>query len=115
MTAALAPGQILTVFRSRLLPDANPAYGEHAARMSELAEQMPGYVDHKTFTAEDGERVTIATFADRASQEAWRLQVDHAAAQRAGIAAYYETYSLQVAAVDKVSTFTRATDGQSDR
>lgn len=99
--------QIVTVFRSRLAPDANPAYGEHAGRMSELAQTMPGYVDHKSFTADDGERVTIVTFADRETHEGWRLQTDHVAAQRAGIASYYDAYSLQVATVEKVSVFER--------
>jgi heme-degrading monooxygenase HmoA len=96
-------GQVITVFRSRLRADANPQYAEHAAAMSELAPTMPGYVEHKTFTAEDGERLTVATFEDHVSQDAWRLQADHVAAQRAGIAEYYETYTLQVATVDKVS------------
>jgi heme-degrading monooxygenase HmoA len=107
MSSDFTAGQIVTVFRSRLMPDADPEYGEHATRMSELARSMPGYVDHKSFTAEDGERVTIATFADRASHDAWRLHVDLVAAQRAGIAAYYEVYALQVATVDKVSVFAR--------
>jgi heme-degrading monooxygenase HmoA len=100
-------GQIVTVFRSRLAADPDPGYHEQAARMSALARTMPGYVDHKSFTADDGERVTIATFADRASHDAWRLQADHVEAQRAGIAGYYETYSLQVATVDRVSRFNR--------
>lgn len=97
-------GQVLTVFRSRLRADANPAYTEHAGRMSELARTMPGYVEHKSFVADDGERVTVVTFADQASHDAWRTQADHREAQRTGVASYYETYSLQVATVDKVST-----------
>jgi heme-degrading monooxygenase HmoA len=104
----LTEGQILTVFRSRLAADANPEYSGHAEQMSTLAQTMPGYVDHKTFTAEDGERVTIVTFTDRESHEAWRLQTDHVQAQRAGIAAYYDSYSLQVATVDRVSLFARS-------
>ena len=59
-------GQVVTVFRSRLRPDA-AGYDATAARMSELARTMPGYVDHKTFTADDGERVTVVTFADRST------------------------------------------------
>jgi heme-degrading monooxygenase HmoA len=97
------PGQVVTVFRSRLRSDADPHYSEHAAQMSELVRTMPGYVEHKTFTAEDGERVTLATFEDQPSQDRWRLEPDHVAAQRAGIASYYECYSLQVATVQKVS------------
>jgi heme-degrading monooxygenase HmoA len=53
-------GQVLTVFRSRLRADA-AGYADHAARMSALARTMPGYVDHKTFVADDGERVTVVT------------------------------------------------------
>ena len=108
MAPDFAAGQIQTVFRSRLMPDANPAYGEHADLMSGLAQTMPGYVEHKSFTADDGERVTIVTFADRDSHDGWRLQANHVEAQRAGIKSYYASYSLQVAEVDKVSMFTRA-------
>jgi heme-degrading monooxygenase HmoA len=75
--------------------------------MSELARTMPGYVDHKAFTAADGERVTVVTFADEASQEAWRTQADHREAQRAGVRDYYDAYSIQVATVTKAHAFLR--------
>ena len=97
-------GQIVTVFRSRLRPDADPRYSEHAAQMSALAPTMPGYVEHKSFTAEDGERVTLVTFADRASHDAWRTHAEHRLAQRRGKEAFYEAYSLQVADVTDVSS-----------
>lgn len=100
-------GQKVTVFRSRLTADADPSYSDHAARMSALAQTMPGYVDHKSFVADDGERVTIVTFADQRTHDAWRMQADHVEAQRAGIGSYYETYLLQVATVDRVSRFDR--------
>ncbi len=70
MTTPPEPGQVMTVFRSRLREDAT-AYAAHAARMSDLARSMPGYVEHKVFTAEDGERVTLVRFADAASHRAW--------------------------------------------
>jgi heme-degrading monooxygenase HmoA len=97
-----APGQVVTVFRSRLRPDSLEEYAETAARMDELARAMPGYVDHKGFTAEDGERVTVVTFADRASHDAWRTHLEHRLAQRRGREAFYETYTLQVADVTDV-------------
>ena len=103
-TAGFAPGQVLTVFRSRLRGDTS-GYHETAALMSSLAEQMPGYVEHKVFTSEDGERVTLVTFADRAGHDAWRSQVDHRAAQRRGREQFYASYSLQVADVTGVSAF----------
>jgi len=106
-SARPVPGQVMTVFRSRLRSDAT-AYPEHAARISALAREMPGYVEHKVFVAEDGERVTLVRFADRASHEAWARHPDHRAAQRAGIEEYYEEYSIAVGAVDRASAWERA-------
>lgn len=100
-----AAGQVVTVFRSRLRPDHEADYQEHAAAMSALARTMPGLVDFKTFTADDGERVTVVTFADEQSQAAWRTQADHLAAQRAGRSTYYAEYSLQVCETRRVSRF----------
>jgi heme-degrading monooxygenase HmoA len=96
-----AEGQVVTVFRNRLLddPDAQARYQADAAGIAELARGMPGYVEHKGFTADDGERVTVVTFADRASHEAWRDHPEHRAAQRRGIEGYYAAYSIQVGTV----------------
>ncbi len=100
-------GQVVTVFRSRLAAEGTEAYAEHAARMSELARSMPGYVEHKIFQAADGERVTLVTFADSESHNAWRDHPEHRAAQRAGIRLYYDSYSISVGEVDYASHFTR--------
>ncbi|MCU1595545.1 MAG: antibiotic biosynthesis monooxygenase [Frankiales bacterium] len=99
----LTTGQVLTVFRSRLRPETLSEYAEAAAAMSALAASMPGHVDHKTFTADDGERVTVVTFEDRATHQAWRDQADHRDAQRRGREEFYATYSIQVADVTYVS------------
>jgi heme-degrading monooxygenase HmoA len=64
-------------------------------------------VEHKIFVAGDGERVTLVTFADRASHNAWRDHPDHRAAQQAGIRLYYDSYSISVGEVDYASFFTR--------
>jgi heme-degrading monooxygenase HmoA len=56
---------IVTVFRTRLNPGVQEEYGPVAAHMSELAQAMPGYVSHKGFVAEDGERVTVVEFDRR--------------------------------------------------
>ena len=52
---------VLTVFRSRLRDENRDAYMALAPRMSELARTMPGYVSHKSFTAEDGRFVSLKT------------------------------------------------------
>jgi heme-degrading monooxygenase HmoA len=101
------PGQVVTVFRSRLRAENHEAYAEHAARMDQLARTMPGYVEHKSFTAEDGERVTLVTFADRAGHETWARDMDHRTAQHAGVTSYYEEYSISVGVVDRAHAWQR--------
>ena len=96
---------ILTVFRNRLRPDADPEYSKTAERMGALAVTMPGYVSHKTYTAEDGERLTLVEFADEASQRGWATQVEHRAAQNRGREAFYAEYRLQVCSVLRDRSF----------
>jgi len=100
-------GQVVTVFRSRLRADAD-GYGDDARAIAALARTMPGYVEHKAFTADDGERVTLVTFADRASHNAWRDHPEHRAAMRRGVADYYETYSIQVGTTEHAASYERA-------
>jgi heme-degrading monooxygenase HmoA len=47
----------------------------------------------------------VVTFADEASHDAWRRQVDHVAAQRKGRSDYYAEYSLQVCQTLRVRGF----------
>ena len=105
---SFAPGQIVTVFRSRLRPEHVAAYQQDVAGIAALAAGMPGLIDVKDFTAPDGERVSIITFADEGSHEAWRLHRDHAAAQKRGRDSYYAGYSLQVCSTVRVSGFDAA-------
>ncbi|WP_432479646.1 antibiotic biosynthesis monooxygenase family protein [Nocardioides sp. GXQ0305] len=104
-------GQVMTVFRSRLRTEGAAAYAAHAARISALARTMPGYVEHKVFTADDGERVTLVRFADRASHDAWARHPDHRVAQRAGVTDYYEEYSIAVGDVDRTHAWHREPAG----
>jgi len=62
---------IVTVFRSRLRPGAREEYIALVDRMVELAKTMPGYISHKGFFAEDGERVTIVEFEHEEGMRAW--------------------------------------------
>ena len=98
----------ITVFRSRLRPEAVEEYGPLAERMDELAETMPGFVERKAFVAEDGERVTLVTFATREQQHAWRDHPEHRAAQRAGVDRLYSEYRIQVCTLDDERSFTRS-------
>ncbi len=87
---------VTAIFRSRLRSDAGSSYGPVAARMLELARAMPGFVDFKSFRAEDGERVSLIEFESLAALEAWRDHPEHLKAQRAGRERFYSEYRLQV-------------------
>ncbi len=98
---------IVTVFRSRLRSEARDDYVSLAERMSELARTMPGYISHKGFWAEDGERVTIVEFENEATMRAWRMHPEHRAAQQKGRDSFYEEYKVQVCEVVRESKFRR--------
>ncbi|WP_148615374.1 antibiotic biosynthesis monooxygenase family protein [Nocardioides rubriscoriae] len=100
-----AAGQVVTVFRNRLRDDAQPAYGEELAVVAGLAREMPGFVETKTFVAEDGERCTVVTFADEESHRGWREHPRHREAMRHGVADYYEAYSIAVGTTSYASHF----------
>ena len=87
--------EIVTVFRSRLREE-HDGYDETAAAMERAARAMPGFVDFKTFAADDGERVSIVVFDSIESHNAWRDEPDHRAAQQRGRKAWYAEYHIQV-------------------
>lgn len=101
-------GPVVTIFRSRLREDGPSDYAAMAAEMDRLARSMPGFVEAKSFTAEDGERVTLVTFADRASHEAWRDHPRHQHAQQSGRDHFYAQYHLQVCRCERTASFVRS-------
>ncbi|MCZ0736457.1 antibiotic biosynthesis monooxygenase family protein [Phreatobacter sp. AB_2022a] len=102
---------IVTVFRSRLAVEAREEYSAVAKRMSELARTVPGYVSHKGFVAEDGERVTIVEFETEEGLQAWKVHPDHVEAKRLGFATFFGTFKVQICKVVRDRTWTRR-DGQ---
>src|SRR5262245_14941905 len=90
---------IVTIFRSRLYPGVHDEYGPMAKQMSELARTLPGYVAHKGFVAEDGERVTIVEFETEEALQAWRRHPEHAKAKRRGVESFFSDYSFQICSV----------------
>ena len=102
---AVAPGQVVTVFRSRLSGAAGAEYHETAVAMEAAARAMAGFVDFKTFAADDGERVSVITFADQASHDAWRRDERHRRAQEAGRDRFYRCYQIQVCECRAVRRF----------
>ena len=80
---------IVTVFRSRLRPGVGDEYLALVDKIAAIARTMPGYVSHKGFFADDGERVTIVEFEHEEGMRAWRTNPEHLAAQKLARARYY--------------------------
>ena len=96
---------ILTVFRSRLNEGHRADYDRHVATTAALAEQAPGFLGHKMFVAEDGERVTLVEFDSMEAQKAWSLSPEHKAAAIAGRRGFYAEYRIQICTVERQSGF----------
>jgi len=96
---------VLTVFRSRLRDDNVDQYRDAASRMEELARAMPGLLEFKTFTADDGERVSIIVFDTHEHHDAWRRHPDHLEAQRLGRERFYASYDITVSEVMRRNAF----------
>ena len=87
---------IVTVFRSRLRPGVESEYMQWAKRMSDIAVAMPGYISHKGFVAEDGERVTLVEFESEEAQRAWSVHPEHVRAQKHGRQNFYAEFRVQI-------------------
>lgn len=94
---------IVTVFRSRLRPEAQSEYMQWARRMSELAPTMPGYVAHKGFAAEDGERLTYVAFETEEALRGWAIHPEHAQAKLLGRQRFFAEYQVQICTVIRES------------
>jgi heme-degrading monooxygenase HmoA len=96
---------IVIVFRSRTRPGLREEYAALVERMSAVAQTMPGYISHKGFYADDGERVNIVEFEHEEGLRAWRTNVEHLTAQRRGRTEFYTEYRLQVCTLARESRF----------
>ena len=94
----------VTVFRSRLR-DPHDGYEQVADEMEAAARAVPGFLDFKTFQADDGERVSIVVFDSPDAHNAWRDDPDHRAAQQRGREEWYAEYHIQVCTLEYEHSF----------
>lgn len=73
--------------------------------MERHARAVPGFLEFKTFTADDGERVSIAMFDSIDSHNRWRDDPAHQAEQRRGRAEFYAEYRIVVGEVIREISF----------
>jgi heme-degrading monooxygenase HmoA len=99
---------MVVVFRARRTPEGDgEEYMRWFQRMSELARAMPGYLSHKGYVAEDGERITLFEWETADTLRAWANHPEHVPVKQLGREKFYTEYHLQVCEVVRESKFTR--------
>jgi heme-degrading monooxygenase HmoA len=97
---------IVVVFRAhRTETGLGEEYLAALKRMEELAVKMPGYVSHKAYVAEDGERLTLFEWESAETLRAWATHPEHVLTKQLGRERFYEDYHLQVCEVVRESRF----------
>jgi heme-degrading monooxygenase HmoA len=98
---------MIIVFRSKLTAAAGDDYNQTSDAIFAHAKMQPGFIDLKSYTAEDGERLTIVWWENAETLEQWRRDLKHMAAKRTGRERWYEYYKMDVAEVVRTSNFER--------
>jgi len=99
---------VIVLFRSRLTPQAGEDYRAMGDEMLAAAREMPGFVDYKRYTSEDGERLSVVWWEDQDTMKAWREHPRHKIAQAAGRDRWYQNYEIEIAEVVRSARFERA-------
>jgi heme-degrading monooxygenase HmoA len=100
-------GPLIILFRSKLTGQAGEDYQAMNAELETLVRQNPGFIDVKSYTAQDGERLTVVWWRDEQSLADWRNLARHREAQSTGRQKWYEYYNVEVASVVRSRSFVR--------
>jgi heme-degrading monooxygenase HmoA len=99
---------IVVLFSTKRNPDrSEDEYRETNGRMGRLVEGIPGFLSSTSYTAEDGESVTVVRFESEEALRAWGAHPEHRASQRRGREAFYDEYWIQVCATTREGWFRR--------
>jgi heme-degrading monooxygenase HmoA len=106
---------LVILFRSRLNEQVD-GYEAMANEMLELGRGMPGFIDFKSFRAEDGEQLSVAWWENQETLAAWRNHPRHKLAQRRCRERWYAYFKVEVAHVVRATDFfSEARRGAKDR
>jgi heme-degrading monooxygenase HmoA len=96
----------LVIFRNRKRPDIDAdAYINDSVEMEALAAAQPGFLLFRSYTADDGEVLSMSEWASEADATAWARNAEHRVVQRRGHDEYYESYTLYCCDSPQVNHF----------
>ena len=85
--------------------DRDEAYSLAAARMQELAADVPGYLGIESVRNEGGFGITVSYWATEEAIDDWRNHPEHLDTQARGRQDWYARYELRVARVERGAGF----------
>ena len=108
---------MVVVFRARRTPEGSgEEYKQWFLRMSELARKMPGYISHKGYVADDGDRLTFFEWESADTLRAWATHPNTCPSKSLVMRKFYGIeYHLQVCEMVRESKFKRDSDQGSVR
>ena len=92
------PPYYAVIFTSLKTTD-DEGYTAMAQKMSELAQQQPGYLGHES--ARDGIGITVSYWESLEAIQHWKLQTDHLLAQQQGREQWYSHYKTRICKVER--------------
>lgn len=98
IAATPTPPYYAVIFTS-LRTEGDHGYDAMSEAMVALAQKQPGYLGMES--ARDGLGVTVSYWKDLDAIAAWKGEVRHLAAQRAGRERWYQTYRVRIARVER--------------
>ena len=93
-----SPPYYAVIFTS-VLADDSEGYAAMSSRMKELAAQQPGFLGMESAREDVG--ITVSYWRDLESIRAWKANVEHLRAQKAGREKWYSGYKIRVCKVER--------------
>jgi heme-degrading monooxygenase HmoA len=98
----------VNIFRSRKRADFDAAaYDADAERMEALARTQKGFISFRSYSADDGEKLSMSEWETEEDARAWQRNAEHVAVQGKGRSDYYETYTVYSCNEPQVRSFNR--------
>ena len=102
--AGVEPPYYAVIFTSRQR-SWTAEYAETAERMRTLAALQPGYLGIESVRDQEGFGITVSYWQSMEAIAAWKRNLEHQAAQQQGRHAWYDSYDVRIARVERAYSF----------
>ena len=92
------------IFTSRASGVDAEGYAAAAARMAELARELPGFIGIDSARGDDGLGITVSYWESEEAIAAWKAHAEHVPVQRLGRERWYDWFHTRVARVERESS-----------